>query len=92
MNLRHKNYKITKKEEDLEATNSAKPLRKKLNDKLGKNRVVVYYNDKIFEFIKRERNAGLCVGCFFNNKKICPRTTQEEFPCGEMVLKLVKLK
>jgi len=89
MNLRNMEHKIVQKKEAQDAEDSAKPIRKRINKKLGKNQAVIYYNNKIFEFTKRQ--AAMCTGCFFSSKKICPKTYNDDFPCGTMILKLIKL-
>ncbi len=99
MNLRNQQHKIKKKEEQIVDNQEQQSLQKQIKYKVGKNKPLIYYNNRLFELRAKENTNfnNRCQGCFFNkpmtsNKRNCPLDHDRHFNCDSIILKKVKIK
>ena len=93
MNLRNQKHQIKKKHEEKEELLESTKIQDQLKVKSGKNKVIIYYNGRLFNIGRREGIGNpLCHGCFFLPHK-CPTNFDDNFKCdGNYPLKRIKIK
>ena len=83
---------IKKKQEDQEDQESVSKVQAQLKANIGKNKIAILYNGRIFS-VENTTHSARCSGCFFRPNKNCPAQSDENFNCiGVKVLKRVKIK